>query len=160
MFYYLDGTVALADAHTAVIDCGGVGYKCSVSLHTQAQLTVGRRMKLYTYLNVGEGIFELYGFADLEERNVFTMLIGVSGVGMKVALSILSVLEPSQFMLAVLSVGIAALATSGAVAPVNSGRGRPAQGVPCPPRRPGPGEAGRKAAAPAEGSAAVPPAAA
>ena len=103
MFYYLDGTVALADAHTAVIDCGGVGYKCSVSLHTQAQLTVGKRTKLYTYLNVGEGIFELYGFADLEERNVFTMLIGVSGVGMKVALSILSVLEPSQFMLAVLS---------------------------------------------------------
>ena len=103
MFYYLDGTVALADAHTAVIDCGGVGYKCSVSLHTQAQLTVGKRTKLYTYLNVGEGVFELYGFADLEERSVFTMLIGVSGVGMKVALSILSVLEPSQFMLAVLS---------------------------------------------------------
>ena len=103
MFYYLDGTVALADAHTAVIDCGGVGYKCSVSLHTQARLTVGKRTKLYTYLNVGEGVFELYGFADLEERSVFTMLIGVSGVGMKVALSILSVLEPSQFMLAVLS---------------------------------------------------------
>ncbi len=103
MFYYLDGTVALTEPHTAVIDCGGVGYRCSVSLHTLSKLTVGKRQKLYTYLNVGEGVFELYGFADLEERSVFTMLIGVSGVGMKVALSILSVLEPDQFMLAVLS---------------------------------------------------------
>ena len=103
MFYYLDGIVALTEPHMAVIDCGGVGYRCSISLRTQSKLIVGKRQKLYTYLNVGEGVFELYGFADLEERNVFTMLIGVSGVGMKVALSILSVLDPEQFMLAVLS---------------------------------------------------------
>ena len=103
MFYYLEGTVALVDSHIAVIDCGGVGYQCSVSLHTQSQLQRGTRAKLYTYLNVGEGIFDLYGFADLEEKSCFTMLLGVSGVGTKAALSILSVLAPERFMLAVLN---------------------------------------------------------
>lgn len=103
MFYYLEGTVSVVEAHIAVIDCGGVGYLCNISLHTQSSLTRGARARLYTYLNVREDTFELYGFADLEEKNCFTLLTGVSGVGMKVALSILSTLSPAEFMLAVLN---------------------------------------------------------
>ena len=52
----------------AVIDCGGVGYACKTSQTTCASLTVGKKAKLYTYLHVGENIFDLYGFADQEER--------------------------------------------------------------------------------------------
>ncbi|MEA4823492.1 MAG: Holliday junction branch migration protein RuvA [Clostridiaceae bacterium] len=103
MFYYLEGTIAHLDSHIAVVDCGGVGYLCSISLHTHGKLARGAKSKLYTYLNVREDTFDLYGFADLEEKNCFTLLTGVSGVGMKVALSILSTLSPDQFMLAVLS---------------------------------------------------------
>ena len=101
MFYYLEGTITHLESRIAVVDCGGVGYLCNITLHTQAKLTRGAKTKLYTYLNVREDTFELYGFADLEEKSCFTLLTGVSGVGMKVALSILSTLSPDQFMLAI-----------------------------------------------------------
>ena len=64
MFYYLDGTVAHVEAYLAVIDCGGVGYACRTTGTTISQLKVGSRGKLYTYLNVAEGVFDLYGFAS------------------------------------------------------------------------------------------------
>lgn len=102
MFYYLEGTVAHTEARIAVIDCGGVGYLCNVSDRTRGALTLGSRAKLYTYLNVREDTFELYGFADMEEKNCFMLMTGVSGVGVKAALSILSSLSPEQFMLAVI----------------------------------------------------------
>ena len=74
MFYYLDGTVAEILPYLAVIDCGGVGYACKTTNNTLASLKKGQRGKLYTYLNVGEGIFELYGFATQNELNSFKML--------------------------------------------------------------------------------------
>ena len=80
------------------------GYEAAIPLSTFDKLPrPGEPVELHILTQVREDAIQLYGFADLEERNVFTMLIGVSGVGMKVALSILSVLEPDQFMLAVLS---------------------------------------------------------
>ena len=94
MFYYLDGTVAEILPYLAVIDCGGVGYACKTTNNTLASLKKGQRGKLYTYLNVGEGIFELYGFATQNELNSFKMLLGVSGVGPKAALAILSATTP------------------------------------------------------------------
>mgnify|MGYP002744903512 CR=1 FL=1 len=63
MFYYLDGTVAEILPYLAVIDCGGVGYACKTTNTTLAQLKKGQRGKLYTYLDVGENAFGLYGFA-------------------------------------------------------------------------------------------------
>ena len=71
MFYYVSGTVAEIEAGLAVIDCGGVGYACKTTNNTLASLKKGQRGKLYTYLNVGEGIFELYGFATQNELNSF-----------------------------------------------------------------------------------------
>ena len=103
MFYYLDGKITHIEPYIAVVDVGGVGYLCRVSARTQSRLTVGQKGRLYTYLRVGEDIFELYGFADVEEKNVFELLTGVSGVGVKVALAILSAMNPDQCILAVLN---------------------------------------------------------
>ena len=89
MFYYVSGTVAHVEPYLAVIDCGGVGYACKTTSTTISQLQVGKASKLYTYLHVGEGIFDLYGFATQGELGSFKQLIGVSGVGPKAALAIL-----------------------------------------------------------------------
>ena len=103
MFYYLDGTVAEILPYLAVIDCGGVGYACKTTNNTLASLKKGQRGKLYTYLNVGEGIFELYGFATQNELNSFKMLLGVSGVGPKAALAILSSTTPESLAMAIVT---------------------------------------------------------
>jgi Holliday junction DNA helicase RuvA len=103
MFYYLDGTVAELLPFLAVIDCGGVGYACKTTNTTLARLKKGERAKLFTYLNVGEGIFELYGFAAQNELNSFKLLIGVSGVGPKAALAILSSGTPETLAMAIVT---------------------------------------------------------
>ena len=103
MFYYLDGTVAEILPGLAVIDCGGVGYACMTTNNTLSQLKKGQRSKLYTYLNVGENVFGLYGFATQGELNSFRMLIGVSGVGPKAALAILSAATPESLAMAIVT---------------------------------------------------------
>ncbi len=103
MFYYLEGTVAHIGPYLAVVDCGGVGYACKTTNHTLGALTVGKKGKLYTYLNVREDTFELYGFATESERGCFEMLIGVSGVGPKAALSILSSNTPENLAMAIIT---------------------------------------------------------
>ena len=101
MFYYVNGTVTELEAGLAVIDCGGVGYACATTNYTLSQLKKGERAKLYTYLNVREDAMELFGFASQSELRSFKMLIGVSGVGPKAALSILSSTTPQQLSMAV-----------------------------------------------------------
>lgn len=103
MFYYLDGTVAEILPGLAVIDCGGVGYGCMTTNNTLSQLKKGEQKKLYTYLNVGESIFDLYGFATQNELNSFKMLLGVSGVGPKAALAILSANTPEGLAMAIVT---------------------------------------------------------
>ncbi len=103
MFYYLEGTVALIEQELAVIDCGGVGYACHTSQNTCASLQIGAKARLYTYLHVREEIFDLYGFAEQEELNCFKLLLGVSGVGPKAALAILSSAPPSQLALSIIT---------------------------------------------------------
>ena len=96
MFYYVNGVVAETGPNLAVIDCGGVGYACATTNYTLSQLKKGERAKLYTHLHVREDIFELYGFSSQAELNSFRMLIGVSGVGPKAALSVLSATTPQN----------------------------------------------------------------
>lgn len=103
MFYYLNGTVALLDANLAVIDCGGVGYACHTTNYTLARLQLGKSAKLFTYCNIKEDAFDIFGFSTREELNCFERLIGVTGVGPKAALAILSVVSPEQFTLAVMT---------------------------------------------------------
>ena len=103
MFYYLDGTVAELLPYLVVIDCGGVGYACKTTNNTLSALKKGQRGKVYTYLNVGEDVFDLYGFATPNELNSFKLLIGVSGVGPKAALAILSVGTPETLAMAIVT---------------------------------------------------------
>jgi Holliday junction DNA helicase RuvA len=103
MFYYLSGVVAEMDANLAVIDCGGVGYACATTNYTLAQLKKGEKAKLYTYLHIREDAMDLFGFASRNELNSFKMLIGVSGVGPKAALAILSSNTPSNLALAIVT---------------------------------------------------------
>lgn len=103
MFYYLDGVVAEILPGLAVIDCGGVGYACMTTNNTLAALKKGQRGRLYTFLNVAENAFGLYGFASQKELGSFKMLIGVSGVGPKAALAILSSTTPESLAMAVVT---------------------------------------------------------
>ena len=103
MFYYVSGTVVHVEPYLAVIDCGGVGYASKTTSTTISQLQVGKAGKLYTYLHVAEGIFDLYGFATQGELGSFKQLIGVSGVGPKAALAILSVCTPQGLAMAVIT---------------------------------------------------------
>ncbi len=103
MFYYLHGAVASLAPYLAVIDCGGVGYACRTTSQTLSRLRVGEKAKLYTHLYVREEIFELYGFASERELNCFQMLIGVSGVGPKAALSILSAATPEALAMSIIT---------------------------------------------------------
>ncbi|MBE7007898.1 MAG: Holliday junction branch migration protein RuvA [Ruminococcaceae bacterium] len=103
MFYYLDGTVAHIEPYLAVIDCGGVGYACKTTNTTLSQLKKGERGRLYTYLNVGEDVFDLYGFATQGELGSFRQLLGISGVGPKAALAILSSITPEGLAMAVIT---------------------------------------------------------
>jgi Holliday junction DNA helicase RuvA len=102
MYYYLNGTLTVLEPDFVVIDCGGVGYKCSVTASAYRKLPkIGEQVKLFTYFHIREDIMDLYGFIDSDEHNCFKMLLGVSGVGPKVALSILSEMTPEQFSLGV-----------------------------------------------------------
>lgn len=103
MFYHLDGKVAELGQGMAVIDCNGVGYLVNTSLTTQSRLKVGERSKLYISESVREDAFELFGFATKSEKRSFDLLIGVSGVGPKAALSILSAYTPEALAMAILS---------------------------------------------------------
>ena len=103
MYYYLNGELAICDGGTCVVDCGGVGYKLTTSLITSQNLSnkLGQRVKLFTHLAVREDGVELFGFESSEERSCFNLLISVSGVGPKAAISILSMMSPDRFSLAV-----------------------------------------------------------
>lgn len=103
MIYSVNGSVDLIEPNLAVIDCGGVGYACRTTANTLSQLKIGEKAKLLTYLSVREDAVELFGFYDAAELNCFRMLISVSGVGPKAALSILSGMTPQAFALCVAS---------------------------------------------------------
>ena len=103
MFYYVNGTVAHLAPYLAVIDCGGVGYACRTTNNTLTRLKKGETARLYTYLNVREDAMELYGFYSENELNCFQLLIGVSGVGPKAALSILSSSTPETLAMSIIT---------------------------------------------------------
>lgn len=104
MIYSVTGKLIHTEPSLAVVECGGVGYACRTTATTLAALGgIGSEVRLYTHLSVREDAVELFGFADREELNCFLMLITVSGIGPKVALSVLSDLTPGRFALLVAS---------------------------------------------------------
>ena len=103
MYYSVRGNVIHLGQNIAVVECGGVGYKCQTTINTLKNLKLNAEAKLYTYLNVREDAMELFGFYTEEELSAFKTLIGVSGVGPKVGIAILSVMSPQQIALAIAS---------------------------------------------------------
>ena len=103
MIYSVRGNLILMDAGFAVVECGGVGYRVQTSITTQKQLKLNTETMLYTYMTVREDAMELYGFASKGELSTFKMLIGITGVGPKVALAILSELSSEQIAMCVSS---------------------------------------------------------
>lgn len=102
MFYSLTGPVIYTDAEIAVINCGGVGFECRTTVNTLRRISGGKgTVTLFTYLVVRDDALTIYGFADKNELDCFKMLIGVSGVGPKAAISILSQLGVDQLALCV-----------------------------------------------------------
>ena len=103
MFYYLKGELAHREINTCVIDCGGVGYKLTVSFNTSDALLskLGKEVKLYTHLAVRENGVELFGFGSYEEKECFNRLTSVSGIGPKAAMSILSTMTPEKLAVAI-----------------------------------------------------------
>lgn len=102
MLYSVRGTLIHLEPNLAVVECAGVGYALRTTTQTMGRLPeVGREARLFTHLYVREDAVELFGFADYNELNCFKMLISVSGVGPKAALSILSNVTPEQFALCV-----------------------------------------------------------
>ncbi|MCD8001003.1 MAG: Holliday junction branch migration protein RuvA [Oscillospiraceae bacterium] len=103
MFHYISGTVAELLPNIAVIDCGGVGFQINTSAWSLGQLKPGTQARLYTHVYIRDDVFELYGFATKREKRCFELLIGVSGVGPKAAVSILAVGAPEDLVLSILS---------------------------------------------------------
>ncbi|MBO5416461.1 MAG: Holliday junction branch migration protein RuvA [Clostridia bacterium] len=107
MFYYISGKLARLETGFAVIDAGGVGYKLTISDSTYAQMPPHRSVDekptvtLYSYMAVREDGIELFGFATEDELASFKLLITVSGVGPKAAISILSLLSPQKLAVAI-----------------------------------------------------------
>ena len=103
MFYYVRGELMFTEPGVAVVDCAGVGYKLLVSDNTLGKLASmdKKEVLLYTHLYMREDAVDLIGFATKEELSAFKMLITVSGIGPKAAMSILSLLSVEKFALAV-----------------------------------------------------------
>ena len=113
MICSLRGEVIHLEQELAVIECGGVGYACKTTMSTLSQIgSVGQDAVLFTYLNVRQDAVELFGFATKAELGCFEMLLSVSGVGPKAALSILSDNSPEGFALAVASDDVKTLTRS------------------------------------------------
>lgn len=101
MIYSVRGKLIHTESELAVVECGGVGYACKTTFYTLQKIAGESEVTLYTYLAVRENDVDLFGFATQEELRCFKMLITVSGVGPKAAISILSSNTPSQFALTV-----------------------------------------------------------
>lgn len=109
MIALLSGTVAAAGANWAVIQAGGIGLKALCTPATAARLRPGETATVHTSLIVREDSLTLYGFADAAERDCFELVQGVSGIGPKIALAVVSVFAPDDFRVAISTGNIAAL---------------------------------------------------
>ena len=100
MFYSLTGKIVHTEPGFAVVDVGGVAFKCATSMGTLRTLRLNGSATLYTHLNVREDALDLFGFATQAELNCFKLLTAISGVGPKAGLAILSELSPEEVALA------------------------------------------------------------
>jgi Holliday junction DNA helicase RuvA len=101
MIAHIQGKLVEKTPTEVVIDCGGVGYHIHISLHTFSLLPSTDFVKLYTYLQIKEDAHSLFGFAEKSERELFKLLLSVSGIGASIARTMLSSLDPKQIIHAI-----------------------------------------------------------
>jgi len=109
VYAYISGVVDQVLTDRAIVEAAGIGYELLCSGMTLKTLASGKHARLYTHLHLAEGVMALYGFSDTAERDMFRRLIGITRVGPKVALSVLSILTPSDVAAAVITQNAAAL---------------------------------------------------
>ena len=109
MFYHIEGTVTELEPNLVVLDCGGVGYALNATMNTVSYIHMGDKVKLYVAEAIGENNFDLYGFYTKGEKRCFELLVSVSGIGPKAALSILSYSTPETLGLAIMNDDVKAL---------------------------------------------------
>ncbi len=122
MFAYIKGTVTEIGTDEIIVETGGIGFSVFTSSQDSARLTKNQQATIYTHLNVREDDMSLFGFLTKEERSVFRMLINISGVGPKSALSILSCLSVDELRMAVLSDDYKAIAKANGIGPKTAQR--------------------------------------
>jgi len=109
MIAQIQGKLVEKSPTEVVIDCNGVGYHINISLHTFSLLPATDNVKLFTYLQIKEDAHTLYGFVQKSEREIFKMLISVSGIGAGIARTMLSSLEPKQIVQGIASGDVATI---------------------------------------------------
>jgi Holliday junction DNA helicase RuvA len=109
MITHIQGKLVEKTPTDVVIDCNGVGYHINISLHTYSLLPKTDFIKLFTHLIIKEDSHTLYGFVEKSEKEIFKMLLTVSGIGASIARTMLSSLEPNQIIQAIASGNVAAV---------------------------------------------------
>lgn len=109
MITHIQGKLVEKNPTFVVIDCMGVGYYINISLHTFSLILDSENIKLFTYLQVKEDGHTLYGFVEKSEREIFKLLISISGIGPSIARTMLSSLTPKQVIEAIASSDVATI---------------------------------------------------
>ena len=103
MFHHINGKITDIEPGLVAVECAGIGFALNATANTISHLKIGENAVLYVYESVREDAFELFGFFDKREKRSFEMLLGVSGVGPKAALAVLSSVTPESLAMAVIS---------------------------------------------------------
>ena len=111
MIAHLQGRLVEKNPTEVIIDCNGVGYHVNISLHTFSLLPASDAIKLHTYLQIKEDTHTLFGFMEKSEREIFKLLLSVSGIGANIARTMLSSLEPKQIIHAIASADVMTIQT-------------------------------------------------
>ena len=122
MIAYIKGTAVYADQECIIVDNRGMGYEIRTSSATCSQVRMGEEVTLYTYLYVREDMIALYGFLSREELRIFRLLLGVSGIGPRVAVSVLSTLKVEDLYYAVISEDTKSIARTPGIGPKGAKR--------------------------------------
>lgn len=101
MITHIQGRLVEKTPTDVVIDCNGVGYQVHISLHTYSKIPTTEHIKLFTFLQIKEDAHSLFGFVEKSERELFKMLLSVSGIGASIARTMLSSMEPRQILNAI-----------------------------------------------------------
>ncbi len=110
MIGYIKGTAEDFLDDAVIVECNGIGYRVFVPFGCASKISEGEEVKLYTYMSVKEDAINLYGFLTKDDLKMYTMLLGVSGVGPKAALGILSAMDADALRISVLSDDAASIA--------------------------------------------------